>query len=92
MALQVRSLVETSLTDRTPVYRFVQMQDFVNGESFWLSISLATIIAGVRFHLGVGVLVISQMIHSSKCFSTCLTGIRSFICVSPLMNEEIIAF
>jgi hypothetical protein len=40
--------------------------------------------------LGVGVLVVSQVVLPSKGLATHITGKWSLICVSPLMDEKVV--
>lgn len=44
------------------------------------------------FFFGMGVLVISEVVHSSKSLATCFARVRSFVSVGSLVDEEIVTF
>ena len=65
MCLEVGSLIKTSLTDGTPVWSLLVVEDFVNGQCPVLAETLATIITFKRFLFAVNVAMIPG-IYSSK--------------------------
>ena len=64
----------------------------MNIQTSSLTEPFSTILTTVGFLFSVGIHVISQMILSSKSFSTNITGIRSFISVCSLVDEKIVGF
>ena len=74
------------------MWALLHMQYLVYSQSTRLTKSFSAFRALERFLFRVNVSVISQMILSSKRFSTDFTGIRSFISVCSLMDEKIVGF
>ena len=68
------------------------MQNFVNGQRSRLTEAFATVGAFKRLLLGMNIPVISQMILSSKCFTTNIARVRTFISVGSLVDEQIVGF
>ena len=68
------------------------MQNFVNSQRSRLTETFPTIRAFERLLLGMNISVISQMILSSKSFTTNIARVRTFISVGPLVDEQIVGF
>jgi hypothetical protein len=92
MSLEIWPLIEWSTTSVTFVRWLFQMKDLVNLKGSWLTESFSTVWTFERLFLRVNVSVISQMILSSESFVTNVTSVGSLICMSPLVNQEIVWF
>jgi hypothetical protein len=55
-----------------------------------LAEALSTVLAAEGSALGVGVLVVPQVVLPSKGLATHITGKGSLICMSPLMDEQVV--
>ena len=66
------------------------VKDLVDCKRSGLTETFVTGSTFVRFVFAVDVLVVSQVILSSECFATHITGEGSLICVSPLMDHHIV--
>lgn len=86
VCFEIGALVERLTANGTFVGRFIGMRCLVDGQCARLTKSLATIAAFVRFIFRMNVLVVAQMILSSKCLATNAAGERSLICVSAFVD------
>jgi len=68
------------------------VQDLMNGQGSGLAKSFSTFKTFEWFVFGMDVLVISQVILSSKGFAANITVKGSFISVGPFVDEKVVRF
>ena len=91
VGLEVGPLVEAPLTDGTPVVGgLLHVEDLVDGEGPRLTEPLAALSALEGLLLGVNVPVVSQVILTSKGFTTNITRIGSLVGVRALVDQEVV--
>ena len=66
------------------------VKDLVNCQRPGLTETFVAVSTLVGLVLAVDVLVVSQVILSSECFATHIAGEWSLICVSPLVDHDIV--
>lgn len=90
VSLQVRTLIEGSMTNWTFVRRLFEMGDFMHGECTRLTESFATIVALEGLLFGVNVAMIAKMILSTECFAADITRVGTLIGVRTLVYQQIV--
>jgi hypothetical protein len=92
VGLEVGALVERAIAHRTFVGRLLHVKDLVNCESPRLTETFTTLGTFKWFFLAVDIPVVSEMVLSSEGFPADVARVRPFIRVSPLVDQQIVAF
>ena len=90
VGLQVGSLIETSLADRTLVWRLLHVEDLVHRQRSGLTETFPTVRTLERLFFRVNVAMVSQVILASEGFATDITGVGPLVSVSSLVDQQVV--